>query len=178
MKFKLNQLAGIAAATFMSAGAMASDLIITFDDLNPDKKAAYEAAVEAFKAANPDINVVANNGDREAHKDTIRGALQNDAPDVITWYPGNRMGPFVDAGLFLDISDLWESDENLSAKFNAIKPTMSRDGKQWGVPYSYYQWGVYYRKDIYDKLALSEPTTWDEMLGNCDKLKEAGFTTN
>ena len=100
MKFKLNQLAGIAAATLMSAGAMASDLVITFDDLNPDKKAAYEAAVEAFKAANPDINVVANNGDREAHKDTIRSALQNDAPDVITWYPGNRMGPFVDCLLY------------------------------------------------------------------------------
>lgn len=177
MKFNLKtSIAGIVAATFMSTAAIASDLIVTFDDLNPDKKAAYDAVIEAFKAANPDINVTANNGDREAHKGTIRNALQNDAPDVITWYPGNRMGPFVDAGLFMDISDLWASDENLSSKFNAIKPTMSRDGKQWGVPYSYYQWGVYYRKDIYDKLSLSEPTTWNEMLGNCDKLKEAGVT--
>ena len=177
MKFNLkHSVASIVAATFMSTAAIASDLVITFDDLNPDKKAAYEAAVEAFKAANPDINVIANNGDREAHKGTIRNALQNDAPDVITWYPGNRMGPFVDAGLFTDISDLWASDPNLADKFNAIKPTMSRDGKQWGVPYSYYQWGVYYRKDIFDKLSLSEPTTWDELLGNCDKLKEAGVT--
>ena len=177
MKFRLKYtIASMAAAAFMSTAAMASDLIITFDDLNPDKKAAYEAAVAAFQEANPDINVTANNGDREAHKDSIRNALQNDAPDVITWYPGNRMGPFVDAGLFMDISDLWASDENLSSKFNAIKPTMSRDGKQWGVPYSYYQWGVYYRKDIYDKLALTEPGNWEELLGNCDKLTEAGVT--
>ncbi len=171
---KLSIAAALAAV--FSHGAMASDLVVTFDDLNPDKKAAFDAAVEAFKAANPDINVTANNGDREAHKNTIRNALQNDAPDVITWYPGNRMGPFVDAGLFMDISDLWASDPNLADKFNAIKPTMSRDGKQWGVPYSYYQWGVYYRKDIYDKLSLSEPKTWDELLGNCDALKEAGVT--
>jgi multiple sugar transport system substrate-binding protein len=160
----------------MSAAAVASELVVTFDDLNPNEKTAYEAVIEAFKAANPDITVTSNNGDREAHKSTIRNALQNDAPDVITWYPGNRMGPFVDAGLFMDISDLWSSDPNLSAKFNAIKPTMSRDGKQWGVPYSYYQWGVYYRKDIYDKLSLSEPKTWDELLGNCDALTEAGVT--
>ena len=25
---------------------------------------------------------------------------------------------------------------------------MTMDGKQWGVPYTYYQWGIYYRKDI------------------------------
>jgi len=168
--------AAAAVVGLFSAPAMAGDLVVTFDDLNPDKKLAFESAIEAFTRAHPDINVTANNGDREAHKDTIRNALQNDAPDVITWYPGNRMGPFVDAGLFLDISDLWSSDENLSGRFNAIKPTMSRDGKQWGVPYSYYQWGIYYRKDIYDKVGISEPKTWDELLSNCDALKEAGVT--
>ena len=177
MSLRFTKLAlGAALGSLFSGALLASDLVVTFDDLNPDKKAAFEAAIDAFKAANPDINVVANNGDREAHKNTIRNALQNDAPDVITWYPGNRMGPFVDAGLFTDISDLWASDPNLQSKFNAIKPTMSRDGKQWGVPYSYYQWGVYYRKDIYDKLSLSEPKNWEELLGNCDTLKEAGVT--
>jgi len=164
----------VALGTLLSGAVSAGELVITFDDLNPDKKAAYESAIEAFTRAHPDVTVTANNGDREAHKSTIRNALQNDAPDLITWYPGNRMGPFVDAGLFLDISDLWSSDENLSGKFNAIKPTMSRDGKQWGVPYSYYQWGVYYRADIYEKVGLSEPKTWDELLSNCDALKDAG----
>ena len=167
---------GAASAVLMSGASFASDLVITYDDLNPAPKEAFETAVEAFKAANPDINVTVNITDREAHKNTIRGALQTDSPDVIAWYPGNRMAPFVDAGLFTDISDLWASDENLSSSFEAIKPTMSRDDKQWGVPYSYYQWGVYYRKDIYDKLGISEPKTWDEMLANCDVMKENGVT--
>lgn len=167
---------GMTSAALMAASASANELVITFDDLNPAPKAAFEAAVEAFKAANPDINVTANNGDREAHKNTIRSALQNDSPDVITWYPGNRMAPFVDAGLFMDISDLWESDPNLSENFEAIKPTMSRDDKQWGVPYSYYQWGIYYRKDIFDLLGLEEPQTWDELLAACDVMKENGVT--
>ncbi|MEL6919804.1 MAG: extracellular solute-binding protein [Pseudomonadota bacterium] len=167
---------GFAASALLATSALASELTITYDDLNPAPKEAFEAAVEAFKAANPDIEVTVNITDREAHKNTIRGALQTDSPDVIAWYPGNRMAPFVDAGLFMDISDLWSSDENLSGSFDAIKPTMTRDGKQWGVPYSYYQWGVYYRKDIFDTLGLSEPTTWDDMLAACDTMKENGVT--
>ena len=175
-KSLIRATAAASAAALLATSAWASDLVVTFDALNPAPKKAFEDAVEAFKKANPDINVTVNITDREAHKSSIRNALLNDAPDVITWYPGNRMGPFVDAGLFMDISDMWASDPNLSSKFNAIKATMTRDGKQWGVPYSYYQWGVYYRKDIFDKLGLAEPKTWDEMLGACDKLTEAGVT--
>jgi multiple sugar transport system substrate-binding protein len=85
------------------------------------------------------------------------------------------MGPFVDAGLFEPIDDLW-AENNLNEDMSAVKPTMSRNGKTWGVPYSYYQWGVYYRKDIYDKLGLSEPKTWNELLSNCDALKGVGVT--
>ena len=139
-------------------------------------KAGFEAAVEKFKAANPDINVTVNINDREAHKTAIRNFLSADAPDITAWYPGNRMAPFVKAGQFEDISDLWASDPNLSGSFEAIKPTMTMDGKQWGVPYSYYQWGIYYRKDIFDKMGIAEPKTWDELLAASKKLKEGGVT--
>ena len=171
----IKPLVGISLA-FAIASANAADLVINFDDPNPAPKAGFEAAVEAFKAANPDVNVIVNINDREAHKTAIRNFLSADAPDVTAWYPGNRMGPFVDAGQFEDISDLWASDANLSSSFEAIKPTMTRDGKQWGVPYSYYQWGVYYRSDLFAKYGIAEPSNWDEMLGACDTLKENGVT--
>ena len=29
------------------------------------------------------------------------------------------------------------------------KKSMTIGGKQWGIPYTYYQWGVYYRKDLF-----------------------------
>lgn len=168
--------AAFSTAAFLATTAYAGDLVINYDDLNPAPKEAFEAAVDAFKAANPDINVTVNNTDREAHKTAIRNFLSNDAPDITSWYPGNRMAPFVDAGLFEDISDLWASDPNLSTSFEAIKPTMSRDGKQWGVPYSYYQWGIYYRKDIFDKLGLTEPKTWAELMAASKTLKDNGVT--
>ncbi|MFD0915017.1 ABC transporter substrate-binding protein [Pseudahrensia aquimaris] len=163
-------------AAMMATTAFASDLKIIFDDTNPGPKKGFEDAVADFKAANPDINVTVSINDREAHKTAIRNFLTADAPDITSWYPGNRMAPFTDAGLMTDISDLWASDPNLSTSFEAIKPTMTRDGKQWGVPYSYYQWGIYYRKDIFDKLNLSEPKTWDELLAASKTLKDNGVT--
>ena len=35
---------------------------------------------------------------------------------------------------------------------DAVKGAMTIDGKQWGVPYTYYQWGIYYREDIFNEL--------------------------
>lgn len=168
-------LAAAAAGALMASGALARDLVINFDDLNPGPKAAFDAAVAKFQSENPDINVIVNNNDREAHKTAIRNFLTADAPDVTSWYPGNRMAPFVDAGLFQPVDDVWDAN-GFHEDLAAIKATMSRDGKIWGVPYSYYQWGVYYRKDIFDLLQLEEPQTWDELLTACGKMKENGVT--
>ena len=170
------KMIGLLAGLVMTGSAFAGDLVINFDDPNPAPKAGFEAAVEAFKAAHPDVNVIVNINDREAHKTAIRNFLSADAPDITAWYPGNRMAPFVDAGQFEDISDLWASDANLSRNFEAIKPTMTRHGKQWGVPYSYYQWGIYYRADIFAKHGIKEPKTWNQLLSACDKLKANGIT--
>ena len=165
----------LVGTSLLASQAFAEDLVINFDDLNPGPKKGFENAVAAFEAAYPDINVTVNLNDREAHKSAIRNFLSANPPDITSWYPGNRMGPFVDAGLFEPIDDVW-MDNNLDQDMAAIQPTMTRNGKIWGVPYSYYQWGVYYRKDIFDKLGINEPTTWDQMLTSCDKLKDAGVT--
>ena len=165
----------VAALSLMAGSAFAGDLVINFDDLNPGPKQGFEDAVAKFKAENPDINVIVNINDREAHKTAIRNFLTADAPDVTSWYPGNRMAPFVDAGLFEPVDDVWEAN-GFNEDLAAIKATMSRDGKIWGVPYSYYQWGIYYRKDIFGLLELEEPQTWDELLAACGKMKANGVT--
>lgn len=167
--------AAIAVASLLAAPAMAADLVINFDDPNPAPKAGFENAVEKFKAANPDINVIVNITDREAHKTAIRNFLSADAPDVTSWYPGNRMAPFVNAGQFEDISDLWES-AGFNDSLASTKSAMTMDGKQWGVPYTYYQWGIYYRKDVFEAQGIDVPENWEQLLAASAKLKEAGIT--
>ena len=83
------------------------------------------------------------------------------------------MGPFVDAGQFEDISDLWASDPNLSTSFEGSS-TMTRDASSGAFPTPTTS-GMYYRKDIFDKHGIAEPT-WDELLAACAKLKKNGVT--
>ena len=60
--------------------------------------------------------------------------------------------------------------ENLAS----TKGALTIDGKQWGVPYTYYQWGVYYRKDIYEELGLRSRRTGTKMKANCQKILDSG----
>jgi multiple sugar transport system substrate-binding protein len=132
-----------------------------------------EAMIERFGAEHPELNIETTVIDREAYKTQIRNFLTADAPDVATWYAANRMRPYVEAGLFEDVSDLW-AEPAIADNLASTKGAMTIDGKQWGVPYTYYQWGIYYRKDIYDQYGLSEPTNWDEMKSNCQTLLDNG----
>ncbi|MFO7806344.1 MAG: ABC transporter substrate-binding protein [Paracoccaceae bacterium] len=170
---KTSFVALIAAGVATSASAeahstLSGTLRISSDMSNPAPRAVMEGMAAEFDEMHPDLDVELTIVDREAWKTQIRNALGANPPDVVNWYAANRMGPYVDAGLFADVTDLWEEEqfEGLAS----TKGAMTIDDKQWGVPYTYYQWGVYYRADIYEELGLSEPETWEEELANCQTL--------
>ena len=172
-------LASVAASVALTGAAFAGshaklsgDLVIFSDMSNPAPRAVMEGMVERFGAMHPDLNIELTVIDREAYKTQIRNFLSANPPDVANWYAANRMKPYVDAGLFEDISDLWAEEE--LADLASTKGAMTLDGKQWGVPYTYYQWGVYYRKDIFEELGLTEPATFDEEIANCQKIIDSG----
>ncbi|AMN51969.1 sugar ABC transporter substrate-binding protein [Labrenzia sp. CP4] len=162
-----------AAMGAASADGLTGNLKIFLDTSNPAPRATMEEMIAQFQEKNPELNIETTVIDREAYKTQIRNFLTANAPDVATWYAANRMRPYVEAGLFEDVSDLW-ADPAIADNLASTKGAMTIDGKQWGVPYTYYQWGVYYRKDIFDELGLSEPTTWEEEKANCQKIIDAG----
>jgi len=170
-------LAALTTATALSGAAYAEgltgDLNIFLDTSNPAPRATMEAMIDRFQAENPDLNIETTVIDREAYKTQIRNFLTANAPDVATWYAANRMTPYVKAGLFEDVSDLWAEPE-IAENLASTKGALTIDGKQWGVPYTYYQWGIYYRKDIYEELGISEPANFDEMVSNCEKVIASG----
>ena len=152
-------------------------LVIASNASDQAPRAAFEEIVAKFQAANPDIDVQMNTTEHEAFKTAIRTILAADkGPDVATWFAGNRMAGFVADGLFGDISDVW-AQEGLASSMASTMPSVTFDGKQYALPYSYYQWGVYYRKDIYDANGISVPKTYDEFLDNCKKLKANGIAS-
>lgn len=171
-------LAALAMTTSMGgmahaqADALTGTLRIFFNDLNPAPRAMFDDMVARFQERHPDLTIETTVLDREANKTQIRNYLTANAPDVNAWYAGNRMLPYVNAGLFDDISDIW--DDEMSTNLASAKPSMTVDGAQYGVPYTYYQWGVYYRQDIYDQFGLTPATTWADEKANCQTLLDNG----
>jgi len=165
----------LAASALMASTAMAQQRTLTYyADFDPAPLAAFEAAIAEFEAANPDIDVQLQNFDHEGYKTAIRNFLTADAPDLANWYAGNRMAPFVNSGQFQDVSDVW-NENNLHETLASAAASMTMDGKQWGVPYTYYQWGIYYNKTAYEQAGVEVPETWDEFIANCEKFKAAGI---
>ncbi|EBA13171.1 ABC transporter substrate-binding protein [Roseobacter sp. CCS2] len=162
---------GVTAST-AAAQDLSGELNIISDMSNPAPRAVMEGLAEDFDALHPGLEVNLTIVDREAWKTQIRNALGANPPDVVNWYAANRMRPYVDAGLFADISDLWA--EPAFEALASTKGAMTLDDAQWGVPYTYYQWGVYYRKDIFDEYGLSEPSNWEEEKSNCQTLLDNG----
>ncbi|NJO36984.1 MAG: extracellular solute-binding protein [Rhizobiales bacterium] len=154
--------------------ALAGEIVLNSDHSDPAPKKAMEELIAGFEAANPDIKVKWNNFDHEGYKSAIRNFLTADAPDVAAWYAGNRMAPFVKAGLFEDVTGLWET-EGFNDTLKSAAASMTIDGKKWGVPYTYYQWGIYYRKDLFAANGISVPKTWAEFVAACETLNGAGI---
>ena len=171
-------LAVLAATTMLSGAALADanslsgTLRITSDMSNPGPRAVIEGLVAEFGEMNPDLEIELTVVDRDAWKTQIRNALSADPPDVVNWYAANRMGPYVEAGLFMDISDWWDAGDYEGLE--SVRGALTMNDAQWGVPYTYYQWGVYYREDIFNELGLSEPSTWEEELANCQVIVDSG----
>lgn len=180
MVHKLTGALTLGAALLLSTSAFAQDKrVVTWNaDYDPIPLAAAEALIADFEAANPEIDVVLTNFDHEAYKNAIRNFLTADPPDLANWYAANRMRPFVEAGLFADISDVWANNGLMDALASSV-PSSTIDGKQYAIPYTYYQWGIYYNRDAYKAAGVDVPgpegVSWDQFLANCEKFKAAGI---
>lgn len=172
---KRTGLAMLLATAALTAPAFAQQRTLVFntDASDPAPKAAFDQLIADFEAANPDVKVTVNTFDHEGYKTAIRNFLTADAPDLANWYAGNRMAPFVNAGQFEDVSDIWAAD-GMAETLKSAEASMTIDGKQWGVPYTYYQWGIYYNKSVFAEHGVEPPKTWDEFMAACAKFKAAG----
>jgi multiple sugar transport system substrate-binding protein len=179
MVHKLTGAAALGAALLLSTSAFAQQRVVTYNgDYDPIPLAAMEALIADFEAANPEIDIQFTNFDHEAYKNAIRNFLTADPPDLANWYAANRMRPFVEAGLFADISDVW-ADNGLTDALSSSVLSSTIDGKQYAIPYTYYQWGIYYNRDAYAAAGVEVPgeggVDWATFLANCEKFKAAGI---
>jgi raffinose/stachyose/melibiose transport system substrate-binding protein len=74
---------------------------------------------------------------------------------------------------FVDLTD----EPYMATVLDSFKSTVSVDGRVYGVPADTAMGGGWlYNKKVYAQLGLKVPTTWAQLLANCEKIKAAGKT--
>jgi raffinose/stachyose/melibiose transport system substrate-binding protein len=122
------------------------------------------------------IHVTGASVDGETYKtkQTIE-ISSSDPPDIFYSWEGGRAGEIVKGGFAADLTDYYKKygwDKSL----NTASVSLAKfDGKPYFVPTELGASVVWYRKDLHDKLGLTVPTTWDEMMANAAKAKAAGI---
>jgi multiple sugar transport system substrate-binding protein len=172
---KQAQVAILLALACLAPPASAGTLVVNANTTDPAPRAAWEDVVARFQADNPDVQVQFNIYDSESYKKSIRNWLTGSPPDVVYWYAGHRMRQFVTPGLLDDVSDLYVAGVKESIHPSALD-LVSVAGRQYGIPYTYYQIGLYFRRDLLAAAGIADPPRdWEDLLAVCAKLKAKGI---
>ena len=130
-------------------------------------------AVADYKVVHPNITIVpleqSTDGILAGYK---AAAAAKEGPDISYSWGGIWSLENVWKGSQVPISDYIPAEE-LKHYLNASENTY--DGKVWTMPWQLApSFPVLYRKDVFAKVGLTPPTTWDQMLTACDTFAAKG----
>jgi multiple sugar transport system substrate-binding protein len=158
-----------------AAAARTATLVINSNASDPAPRAAWERVIERFKAEHAGVAVQLNVFDHESYKRVIRNWLTSAAPDVVFWFAGNRMRQFASLGMLEDVSALFTPEMAADLAPAAID-LVTVAGKQYGLPYAFYQVGLYFRRDLLAGIGMGGgPRYWRDLLAACERLRAAGI---
>lgn len=98
------------------------------------------------------------------------------APDLFTWWSGEQLQSLVENGKVQPVDDVWDNIVKAGAP-EGVKSAFTFDGKAYATPFSVLYNECIYNVEAFDKAGItSTPTTFNEFLEDCQKLKDAGIT--
>jgi len=145
---------------------------IEFFQNKPEAKGSFDALIQKFNESQSDITVVqVNPPDAETVLKTR--VVKDDIPDIVGMGATDTYSLLAQSGIFMDMTG-----SPLLSRIDETYVQMLKDVSGMeeviGIPYSTNANGVMYNKEIFSKLGLSVPRTWDELLATAKKAKDAG----
>lgn len=143
--------------------------------LAPKQRSPYEAIFSRFTEESG-IKVRSINLPNAEYKSAMPQWLLEgkNTPDVVFWNASQRLVFYAEKDAVLPLTEWWNKDK-LDLHFSHVKSAVSWKNEVYGLPISYYHWGLYYRKSLIDKYG-GAPATWDAFVALCQTLHEAGIT--
>lgn len=146
-----------------------------------DESKLKQSFADAYTAAHPDVSIEITVLENEAFKAKLATVMQSGTPpDLFQSWGGGVLWNFAQAGLLRDITPEMTANNNEwrdSFSTQGALNLFSYGGKYYGIPYTFGAVGFWYNKDLFKKAGIdATPATWDELLSDVKKLKDAGIT--
>lgn len=140
----------------------------------PEAVAAFEEIEERFNATHDDI-VLKIESPNEAMTILKTRLIKEDYPDIVGIGGDINYSNFLDAELFMDISD-FDGISDIKPSYMQIEKDLEfipQDGV-YALPYVANCAGILYNKDMFEKNGWEIPTTWTEFTDLCETIQSSG----
>lgn len=166
-----------------SKGGVQNITWMFWDDLNSKDDlitAGYADVIERFnKDYEGKYHCDVTTTNLEEYDDKLNALIAaNKCPDLFICNPGPNLTKYVDSGVAADLTDILQNKEkDWYNTFNGgIFEKITYDGKIMAVPTNFAAACVFYNTEMFASAGATVPTTYDEWLVACQKLKDAGYT--
>jgi raffinose/stachyose/melibiose transport system substrate-binding protein len=155
-----------------SAGKVEVELV----QYKPEAVSAFEEMAERFNATHDDIYLKVSSPN-EAMTILKTRFVREDYPDIIGIGGDMNYSNFLDADLFMDISD-WEGISTVKQAYLEMDEELELIPKEgtYAVPYVANCAGILYNKEMFEEHGWEIPTTWEEFIDLCETIQSEGIT--
>lgn len=141
----------------------------------PEAVKAFEKIEARFNETHEDIHLTISSPN-EAMTILKTRFIREDYPDIIGIGGDSNYSIFLDADLFLDISELEELEQVKKSYLQMDKELefVPQEGA-YALPYAANAAGVLYNKEMFQKYGWEIPETWEEFMTLCNEIQSCGI---
>ena len=141
----------------------------------PEAVDVFEEIAERFNATHEDIHLTIDSPN-EAMTILKTRFIREDYPDIVGIGGDINYSNFLDAELFMDISDLEEAGMVKQSYLDIDKELefIPQEGV-YALPYVANAAGMLYNKEMFEEHGWEIPETWDEFLTLCEEINASGI---
>ena len=167
----------LGTTAFIGCGQEISNNVIEVEMVSykPESVAAFEEIQNKFNESHDNIHLTINSPN-EAMTILKTRFIKEDYPDIIAIGGDVNYSNFLDADLFMDVSD-FEGVKNIKQSYLDMEKELEFTPHEgiYGLPYAANAAGILYNEDMFVEHGWEIPETWDEFITLCDTIEEEGI---
>lgn len=167
----------LGTTAFIGCGQEISNNVIEVEMVSykPESVAAFEEIQNKFNESHDNIHLTINSPN-EVMTILKTRFIKEDYPDIIAIGGDVNYSNFLDADLFMDVSD-FEGVKNIKQSYLDMEKELEFTPHEgiYGLPYAANAAGILYNEDMFVEHGWEIPETWDEFIALCDTIEEEGI---